>query len=166
MLIFVGGGQYSQFAARSRRGGWCSGAWARVAPGAAARRVLPGLYTAYQHAHWVSALLLPFTTSPAIFSASAPGCMLQAPKLRVRTRHGTQHLRCWPLRDIICLQLVALLRPARSFRARISVSGCASSQRTHTRKWIPMHTHTHALSALHANWQIGRGYSGRGIARG
>ena len=108
----------------------------------------------------------PFTTSPATFSASAPGCMLQAPKLRVRTRHGAQHLRCWPLCDIICLQLVALLRPARSFRARISVSGCASSQRTHTRKWIPMHTHTHALSALHANCQIGRGYSGRGIARG
>jgi hypothetical protein len=52
------GAIFAQFAARSRRGGWCSGAWARVAPGAAARRVLPGLYTAHQHAHWVSALLL------------------------------------------------------------------------------------------------------------
>ena len=53
-----GGAIFAQFAARSRRGGWCSGAWARVAPGAAARRVLLGLYTAHQHAHWVSALLL------------------------------------------------------------------------------------------------------------
>ena len=114
LVNFWGGAIFAQFAARSRRGGWCSGAWARVAPGAAARRVLPGLYTAYQHAHWVSALLLPFTTSPAIFSASAPGCMLPEPQLRVRTRHGAQHLRCWPLRDITCLQLVALLQPARS----------------------------------------------------